>query len=54
MAAQGAMWFIPILILLLPLFLVIYLIYRWVKTSFSLRKEQNEILREIVKKLEKE
>lgn len=47
---------------LLPLFLVLgylailvglfYLIYTWVNKFISLRQEQNDLLREIIKKME--
>ena len=45
----------PMLIVLLYLTIiggVFYLIYTWVNKFLSLRKEQNDLLREIIKKLE--
>lgn len=45
----------PILISLLYLTLLIavfYLIYTWVNKFISLKKEQNDLLREIIKRME--
>jgi len=32
----------------------IYLIYTWVQKSFKLKQEQNELLREILKKMDRQ
>jgi len=48
---------LPIFIGLLYLAFIIgfiYLIYTWVKKSFSLRQEQNDLLREILKKMDRQ
>ena len=46
---------LPILVIsfyLTVIFGVLYFIYKWVNTFISLKEEQNELLREIIKKLE--
>ena len=40
-----------IVIYLAILFGILYLIYKWVNTFINLKKEQNDILREIVNKM---
>ncbi|MBV6429586.1 MAG: hypothetical protein KIPDCIKN_04146 [Haliscomenobacter sp.] len=47
--------YIPILMIIVYLAIIIglfYLIYRWVSTIISLKREHNDLLREIIKKLE--
>lgn len=47
--------FFPILIVLFYLTIilaVIYFVYTWVNKFISLKKEQNDLLREIIKRLE--
>ena len=46
----------PIIIILFYLIIIgsiLYLIFSWVKKFISLREEQNELLREIIRKLDK-
>lgn len=47
---------LPILIIYLIYLIIIggvfYLIYKWVNKFISLKKEQNDLLREIIKRLE--
>ena len=46
----------PIIIILFYLIIIgsiLYLIFSWVKMFISLREEQNELLREIIRKLDK-
>ena len=49
------MWsLVPFLITLLPLAIiggVLYLIYKWVNRFIKLREQQNELLKEIIRKL---
>ncbi len=40
------------IIYLAIIFGILYMIYKWVNKFISLRQEQNELLREIIKKLE--
>lgn len=47
--------FLPLLIIIFYLVVVfgtIYLVYTWVNKFISLRQEQNDLLREIIKKME--
>ncbi len=47
--------FIPLLILLIYLIIlfgILYFFFNWKNQSISLKKEQNDLLREIIKKLE--
>jgi hypothetical protein len=41
-----------IIVYLAIIFGVFYLIYKWVNKSTSLKQEQNDLLREIIKKME--
>lgn len=48
--------FFPILFVLFYLFIigsVLYLIYTWVTKFIRLREEQNELLKEIIRRLDK-
>jgi len=47
--------YFPILMIIFYLaiiFVVFYLIYKWVNKFISLKQEQNDLLREIIKKME--
>jgi len=50
------MYYFPFLIIivfyLVILFGILYLIYRWVNKFISLKQEHNNLLREIIKKME--
>ena len=52
---MGIFTFFPILIVIVYLAIIIgifYLIYKWVNKFISLRQEQNDLLREIINKME--
>jgi len=52
---MGGLSILPILIFLIYLaimFGILYLIYKWVNKFISLKQEQNDLLREIIKKME--
>lgn len=52
---DGLMLFIPVLIFLfyLTILLVVaYFVYTWVTTFISLKREHNDLLREILKKMD--
>ena len=42
----------PVIVYLAILFVIFYFIYRWVNTFISLKQEQNDLLREIINKVE--
>ncbi len=44
--------FIIILFYLIIIGSILYLIYSWVRKFISLREEQNELLREVIRKLD--
>jgi hypothetical protein len=47
--------FFPILVIIVYLailFGILYLIYKWVNKFITLRQEQNDLLREIINKME--
>ncbi len=48
----GAMLLIPILFYLAIVVATIYFIYTWVTTIISLKREHNDLLREILKKMD--
>lgn len=51
---MGALHFIPLffgLIYFAIFFGILYLVYKWVTTFIALRREQNELLREIIRKM---
>jgi len=54
MAASISFFIIPILIYLAIIFTIIFIIYRWVSTFISLKREQNDLLREIISKMGKD
>lgn len=52
---MGMLTFLPFLIILVYLAVlagIIYLIYTWVNKFIALRQEQNDLLREIIKKMD--
>ena len=52
---MGNLIFLPVLIgiiYLTVIFGILYLIYTWVHTFILLKQEQNDLLREIIKKME--
>jgi hypothetical protein len=52
---MGIFTFLPFLIMIVYLailFGILYLIYKWVNKFISLRQEQNNLLREIINKME--
>ena len=44
--------FLIIIIYLAIIFGILYLIYKWVNKFISLKQEHNDLLREIIKKIE--
>jgi hypothetical protein len=53
----GSMFFIPVLLSLFYLailFVVAYFVYTWVSIFISLKREHNDLLREILKKMDKD
>ena len=51
---MGMLTFLPLLVLLIYLAIlagIFYLIYTWVNKFIVLRQEQNDLLREIIKKM---
>lgn len=52
---MNGLFFLPFLFFIFYLaiiFGILYLIYTWVNKFISLRQEQNDLLREIIKKME--
>jgi hypothetical protein len=52
---MGIFTFLPFLIMIVYLailFGILYLIYKWVNKFISLRQEQNNLLREIINKMD--
>ena len=52
---MGMFALLPLLILVVYLgiiFVILYLIYTWVNKFIVLRQEQNDLLREIIKKMD--
>jgi len=45
--------FVIILIYLAIIFGIMYVIYTWVNKSIALKQEHNDLLREIIKKMER-
>jgi hypothetical protein len=52
MAPFGILWLLIILVHLAILTGIIYLIYTWINQFIVLRQEQNNLLLEIIKKME--
>jgi len=50
---MGTMLLIPVLFYLTIVVAAIYFIYTWVTTIISLKREHNDLLREILKKMDK-
>ena len=50
---MGTMLLIPVLFYLTIAVAAIYFIYTWVTTIISLKREHNDLLREILKKMDK-
>lgn len=53
---MGNFYFFPFLIIvfyLMILFGILYLIYKWVNKFIVLRQEQNDLLREVISKMDK-
>lgn len=52
---MNIMFFLPFLLIVVyvaVIFGILYLIYRWVNRFISLRQEQNDLLREIINKMD--
>ncbi len=52
---MGLFSFVPFLIIIFYLAIIVgilYMIYRWVNKFISLRQEQNDLLREIINKMD--
>lgn len=46
-------WFLGSIIYIIFFFVILYFIYKWVTKFISLKQEQNDLLREIIKKMDK-